>query len=209
MLSHALQRHFQEEATVLLVQAGFFLNQAQFLDAVPEQIPVGAFSLGVADIVTALAFHAELGLAPKDFTIQLLGSRSEQGVIDFLEGAELPFANGFFETRYQGGRWFVAVTSGLSSREVANASLASLSPAILELQPWVRPVSQLPSLIKRLRKPTLPPALVSDDRSCIIAFLCIYFGSTPHERSLFACLTEAACGSHSGMDDATGRQIFA
>ena len=52
-------------------------------------------------------------------------------------------------------------------------------------------------------------ALVSDDRSCIIA-LGIDFGSTvPHERSLFACPTEAACGSHSGMDDATGRQIFA
>ena len=108
-----------------------------------------------------------------------MGSRSEQGVIDFQEGAELPFASGFFETRYQGGPWFVAVTSGLSSREVANASLASLCPAILELRPWVRPASQLPSLIKRLRQPTLPPALVSDDRSCIISSFFIYFGPTP------------------------------
>ena len=94
---------------------------------------------------------AALRLAPEDFTIQLMGSRSEQGVIDFLEGAELPFASGYFETRYQGGPWFVAVTGGFSSREAANAGLASLSPAIRELQPWARPASQLPSLIKRLR----------------------------------------------------------
>ena len=146
VLSHELQRHFQEEATVLVVQAGLFLNQAQFLDAVleqvPEQVPVCAFSLVVADIVTYLVYFAELGLAPEDFTIQLMGSRSEQGVIDFQEGAELPFASGYFETRYQGGPWFVAVTRGLSSCEVANASLASLFPAILELRPWVRPASQ-------------------------------------------------------------------
>ena len=32
-----------------------------------------------------------------------MGSRSEQGVIDFLEGAKLSFASGYFETRYQGG----------------------------------------------------------------------------------------------------------
>ena len=94
---------------------------------------------------------AALRLAPEDFTIQLMGSRSEQGVIDFLEGAELPFASGYFETRYQGGPWFVAVAGGFSSREAANAGLASLSPAIRELQPWARPASQLPSLIKRLR----------------------------------------------------------
>ena len=94
---------------------------------------------------------AALRLAPEEFTIQLIGSRSEQGVIDFLEGAELPFASGYFETRYQGGPWFVAVTGGFSSREAANAGLASLSPAISELQPWARPASQLPSLIKRLR----------------------------------------------------------
>ena len=94
---------------------------------------------------------AALRLAPEDFTIQLMGSRSEQGVIDFLEGAELPFASGYFETRYQGGPWFVAVTGGFSSREAANEALASLSPAIRELQPWARPASQLPSLIKRLR----------------------------------------------------------
>ncbi len=94
---------------------------------------------------------AALRLAPEDFTIQLMGSRSEQGVIDFLEGAELPFASGYFETRYQGGPWFVAVTGGFSSREAANVGLASLSPAIRELQPWARPASQLPSLIKRLR----------------------------------------------------------
>ena len=80
-----------------------------------------------------------------------MGSRSEQGVIDFLEGAELPFASGYFETRYQGGPWFVAVTGEFSTREAANAGLASLSPAIRELQPWARPASQLPSLIKRLR----------------------------------------------------------
>ena len=94
---------------------------------------------------------AALRLAPEDFTIQLMGSRSEQGVIALLKGAELPFASGYFETRYQGGPWFVAVTGGFSSREAANAGLASLSPAIRELQPWARPSSQLPSLIKRLR----------------------------------------------------------
>ncbi len=38
----------------------------------------------------------------------------------------------------------------LSSREAANAGLASLSTSIRELQPWARPASQLPSPIEWL-----------------------------------------------------------
>ena len=65
VLSHELQRHFRDEATVLVVQAGLFMNQAQFLDAVLEQVPVGASSPAVADIVTDLVRYAERQIAPQ------------------------------------------------------------------------------------------------------------------------------------------------
>ena len=64
LLSHELQRHFPDEATVLVVQAGLFMNQAQFLDAVLGQVPVGASSPAVADIVTDLVY-AERQIAPQ------------------------------------------------------------------------------------------------------------------------------------------------
>ncbi|MGB1639878.1 MAG: AAA family ATPase, partial [Pseudohongiellaceae bacterium] len=65
VLSHELQRHFRDEATVLVVQAGLFMNQAQFLDAVLEQVPVGASSPAVADIVADLVRYAERQIAPQ------------------------------------------------------------------------------------------------------------------------------------------------
>ncbi|MEC7080003.1 MAG: AAA family ATPase, partial [Pseudomonadota bacterium] len=65
VLSHELQRHFRDEASVLVVQAGLFMNHAQFLDAVLEQEPVGASSPAVADIVTDLVRYAERQIAPQ------------------------------------------------------------------------------------------------------------------------------------------------
>lgn len=92
-----------------------------------------------------------IGLAAGDYTIQLMGSRSQESVIKFLASADLPFASGYFETRYQGEPWFVVVSGAFTSRQHANEGINRLPASVRELQPWVRAASEIKSSVRTLQ----------------------------------------------------------
>ena len=92
-----------------------------------------------------------MGLNDGNYTIQLMGSRSEESVIKFLASAELPFQSGYFETRYQDEPWFVVVAGAFASRSQANAGIAILPSGVRELQPWVRAAAGIESSVRILQ----------------------------------------------------------
>jgi septal ring-binding cell division protein DamX len=94
-----------------------------------------------------------MGLNDGDYTIQLMGSRSEESVIKFLTSANLPFQSGYFETRYQGEPWFVVVSGAFTSRSQASAGITRLPAGIREQQPWVRAASGINSSVRTLYVP--------------------------------------------------------
>ena len=59
-------------------------NQAQFLDAVLEQVPVGASSLAVADIVTDLVRYAERQIAPQRLLLVVDDAPVAKEVFDLI-----------------------------------------------------------------------------------------------------------------------------
>ena len=92
-----------------------------------------------------------MGLNDGNYTIQLMGSRSEESVIKFLASADLPFQSGYFETRYQDEPWFVVVAGAFASRSQANAGIARLAASVRELQPWVRAAAGIESPVRILK----------------------------------------------------------
>ena len=92
-----------------------------------------------------------MGLNDGNYTIQLMGSRSEESVIKFLASADLPFQSGYFETRYQDEPWFVVVAGAFASRSQANAGIARLAAGVRELQPWVRAAAGIESPVRILK----------------------------------------------------------
>ncbi len=98
------------------------------------------------------AFERMLLDAPTDnFTVQLLASRSEQGVADFIASSQLGEIHGYYETRRERRPWFVVVYGMYPDWETAMAARARLAGAHGALEPWIRRISNVRAEINRAR----------------------------------------------------------
>ncbi len=69
---------------------------------------------------TLLSYPAE------NFTVQIMGSRSEDNVKNFVARELGALIRGYFESRYQEQPWFVVVMGNFVSREAATRALGDL-----------------------------------------------------------------------------------
>lgn len=76
---------------------------------------------------------------PSDrYTLQLLGARSEDRIIEFIEQQTNPTEFAYFETRYQSEIWFVVVVGNYTDRQAALLAIDRLPPEIRRENPWAR-----------------------------------------------------------------------
>jgi len=83
-----------------------------------------------------------------NFTVQILGSRSEQSIMRFLEQNASLNGGGYFETRFEGEPWFVIVAGNYSERQFAEQAIARMPAEVRELQPWVRSLRDVQSSLR-------------------------------------------------------------
>ena len=84
---------------------------------------------------------------PSDnFTVQVLGSTSEEGVRDFIAAARLGEIHGYYETRHDREPWFVVVDGMYPDWETAMEARARLAESFDD-SPWVRRMSNVHSEI--------------------------------------------------------------
>ncbi len=96
-------------------------------------------------------FESELmSQAAQSFTIQLLGSRSEDNVRNFISSNDRQ-GMGYFQTVYQRQPWFVVILGNFGNRASASETIDSLPQSLRSLQPWVRAVSDIQSEISQSR----------------------------------------------------------
>jgi DamX protein len=97
------------------------------------------------------AFEQALLSFPSDnFTVQVMGSRSESSVQEFVQ-YEADFDNsGYFETRFQDRPWFVVVLGNFEERNAAVEAIDDLPQSLRTLQPWIRTLGDIQSDIRRL-----------------------------------------------------------
>lgn len=108
--------------------------------------PSSIVSTAQSSQVSISPFEQQLLNFPADsYTVQLLGSRSEENVQEFVSGK---VGIGYFETRYKNLPWFVVVQGNYQNRTAALTAIQSLPEADKQLQPWVRTLSDIQRDIK-------------------------------------------------------------
>jgi len=89
-----------------------------------------------------------LNLPTSSYTLQLLGSRSETNVKNFISdnGGGKNYA--YFETQYQEKPWYVVVYGNYPDSISAKAAIAELPGALNELEPWARSIAEIQQAIR-------------------------------------------------------------
>ena len=91
-----------------------------------------------------------LQASPRDYAVQLLASYSEANISEFVAQLNADHPAGYFETRYQGKPWFVAVLAAFDDRDEAARSIPSLPAKLRSNEPWVRSVAGIQTDIQEL-----------------------------------------------------------
>ena len=109
-----------------------------------SRIAAPSFS-GISD------FESELLRYPaNNFTVQIMGSRSEASVREFVRGEVNIGKPGYFETRFQDRPWFVVVLGNFGERHEAVEAIEELPEALRSLKPWIRSLADVQSDIRKL-----------------------------------------------------------
>ncbi len=90
-----------------------------------------------------------LGWNPSGYTLQMLGARNEDSVMEFVGGQADPDAFYYFSTIYKGKPWYVVVYGEYPDRDAAVAGIARLPKVLQQRRPWARSVSGVQNDIRR------------------------------------------------------------
>ncbi|MFT7470906.1 MAG: DamX protein, partial [Kiritimatiellia bacterium] len=137
---------------------GSEINDSQIVvpaEVVEPVVEVAVAKLAVvvetAVIATASPFVEQLLQAsPRDYAVQLLASHSEANISEFVTQLKADHPAGYFETRYQGKPWFVAVLAAFDDRDKATRAISSLPAKLRSNEPWVRSVAGIQTDIRQL-----------------------------------------------------------
>ena len=97
------------------------------------------------------AERALLAKSPDSYTLQLLGSRSEDNVKDFIASNTVAIELSYFESRYRDQPWFVVVHGSYPDRDTAREAIDRLPSSLRELKPWARNLSDIQADIRSLQ----------------------------------------------------------
>lgn len=83
------------------------------------------------------------------YTLQVLGARSEESIIQFMKSLDSQNRLYYFTTIYKNAPWHVLVYGQYANRTAANRAINSLPQELKKLQPWARSISGVQSDIKK------------------------------------------------------------
>ncbi|MFT6823393.1 MAG: DamX protein [Pseudohongiellaceae bacterium] len=138
-------------------------NGAEINDSkivVPAEVTGTIVEVAVADVVvvketaviatTSPFVEQLLQASPRNYAVQLLASHSEANISDFVTQLSADHPAGYFETRYQGKPWFVAVLAAFDDRDKAARAISALPAKLRSNEPWVRSVAGIQTDILQL-----------------------------------------------------------
>lgn len=118
---------------------------------VPEMAVLAGVAEPIVEIAAASLFVERLLQAPPgNYAVQLLASHSEANISEFVVQLGGDHPAGYFETRYQGRPWFVAVLAVFDDRGEATRAISFLSAKLRSNEPWIRSVAGIQTDIREL-----------------------------------------------------------
>ena len=109
---------------------------------------VSAPAVAERDTASEDDVHPLMQYPPENFTIQIMGSRSEDNVQRFILQQLAAFNATYFETVHQDRPWFVVVTGNFVSRDVASRALSDLPAAVRRMDPFIRQVADVQAALR-------------------------------------------------------------
>ncbi len=86
-----------------------------------------------------------------DYTLQLLMSRNEQGIIDIIDRYHL-FLSGnyaYYPVKREGVIWYALVYGAFSNLSMAETAIKSLPDGLGEDRPWIRQISKIQKIVEK------------------------------------------------------------
>lgn len=90
---------------------------------------------------------AVMSMDPEKYTLQLLGSGSEQGVIDYIDNHDEVRGLYYVGVVREGEPWFIVLQGEYSSKNVALLVYESFPPTLKERPPWARSFESIQELL--------------------------------------------------------------
>ncbi|MDF2181661.1 AAA family ATPase [Neptuniibacter sp. CAU 1671] len=90
-----------------------------------------------------------LGWPAKSYTLQVMGSRSEEGAQKFIQSQSSAVDFYYFATQYKGKPWYVVVYGQYSNRDAATSAIQQLPAALQKVRPWARSLQSVQLDIKK------------------------------------------------------------
>ncbi|WP_052063410.1 SPOR domain-containing protein [Nitrincola sp. A-D6] len=84
------------------------------------------------------------------FTLQMLGARSEESVVKFIQSQEQPQRFYRFKALFQGAPWHVVVYGQYPTRAAAMEAVRGLPADLRDRNPWARTISSVKEDIKKV-----------------------------------------------------------
>lgn len=81
--------------------------------------------------------------AASEYALQLLGTRSRQAALDFINAQSGVADLGYFETQHEGQPWFVVTQGRYAGRAQAQQGAGQLPESLRKLQPWPRSMGSI------------------------------------------------------------------
>lgn len=129
--------------------SGGALSEDKLAELAQETAPSTASSTALSPAPVPSTSSGQPFLAPdwlrnannNRYTLQVLGARQEQNVLEFIVANDLaPTQAGYYRTELQGQPWYVLVYGDYSSADNARAAIASLPANLRAAQPWPRQI---------------------------------------------------------------------
>jgi len=80
---------------------------------------------------------------PGEYTLQLMGSYSLEGIEAFINSTAEPERFAYFVTRRGSAIWYVLTAGRYASRDAAVAAINALPPSLADTKPWARSVASI------------------------------------------------------------------
>lgn len=90
-----------------------------------------------------------LGWPAKSYTLQVMGSRSEEGARKFIQNQSSAADFYYFATQYKAKPWYVVVYGQYSNRDAATSAIRELPAALQKVRPWARSLQSVQLDIKK------------------------------------------------------------
>ena len=89
---------------------------------------------------------------PDNYSLQLLGTRKRQSIIDYIQQNKLrPEQSAYYRGNYKGGEWYVLVYGVFPSRQAALDARASLPAQVRKEKPWPRSLASVHTAINEVQ----------------------------------------------------------